>query len=321
MTFMKRTSQILAASLMVLFFLSCWGSQKQQKNIAAENKPAPTPVVEKQPIIDAHVHALKAWKPEWGQWPWPEWQPPNFLPAPATDEDLRRETFEMFKRYHIVKAVASGGALDQWRAAAPDLVVPAYQTLIAGTTPEDFAALRKGLAAGRWAVIGEVGSQYARMTPSDPRFEPFFALAEELDKPMTVHMGLGAPGNAEFRMSLGDPLLFEEALARHPKLRLCVCHAAWPFLDRMIALLYYYPQVYVDTAFIDWYLPQKEFQMYLHRLVEAGYGKRIMFGSDNMYWPESIRLAVESIESADFLTPEQKRDIFYNNAVRFFRLE
>lgn len=37
--------------------------------------------------------------------------------------------------------------------------------------------------------------------------------------------------------------------------------------------------------------------------------------------PESIRPAIESIESADFLTPEQKRDIFYNNAVRFFRLK
>ncbi|MGB9005296.1 MAG: amidohydrolase family protein [Candidatus Aminicenantales bacterium] len=60
---------------------------------------------------------------------------------------------------------------------------------------------------------------------------------------------------------------------------------------------------------------------YIRRLIEAGYGKRIMFGSDNMAWPESIRLAVESIESADFLTPEQKRDIFYNNAARFFRLE
>jgi len=40
-----------------------------------------------------------------------------------------------------------------------------------------------------------------------------------------------------------------------------------------------------------------------------------------MSWPESIRLAVKSIESADFLTPEQKQDIFYNNAVRFFRLK
>lgn len=97
--------------------------------------------------------------------------------------------------------------------------------------------------------------------------------------------------------------------------------AVWPLLDDMIALLYYYPQVYVDTGSIDWLFPRKEFHAYLRRLVEAGYGKRIMFGSDNMAWPESIRLPVESIESVDCLTPEQKRDIFNNNAVRFFRLK
>jgi len=32
-------------------------------------------------------------------------------------------------------------------------------------------------------------------------------------------------------------------------------------------------------------------------------------------------LAIEGIESASFLTQEQKRDIFYNNAIRFLRLE
>ena len=46
-----------------------------------------------------------------------------------------------------------------------------------------------------------------------------------------------------------------------------------------------------------------------------------MFGSDQMVWPEAIGLAIEGIESADFLTAEQKRDIFYNNAVRFLRLD
>jgi uncharacterized protein len=34
-----------------------------------------------------------------------------------------------------------------------------------------------------------------------------------------------------------------------------------------------------------------------------------MFGSDEMVWPETIRVAIESIESADFLSEEQKRDI------------
>jgi hypothetical protein len=46
-----------------------------------------------------------------------------------------------------------------------------------------------------------------------------------------------------------------------------------------------------------------------------------MFGSDQMVWPEGIGMASEGIESASFLTEEQKRDIFYNNAVRFLRLD
>ncbi len=40
-----------------------------------------------------------------------------------------------------------------------------------------------------------------------------------------------------------------------------------------------------------------------------------------MRWPYTIGMAIESIESADFLTDEQKRDIFYNNACRFLRLD
>jgi len=46
-----------------------------------------------------------------------------------------------------------------------------------------------------------------------------------------------------------------------------------------------------------------------------------MFGSDQMIWPDTIRIAIETIESADFLSADQKRDIFYNNAARFLRLD
>ncbi|MCH7885943.1 MAG: amidohydrolase family protein, partial [Planctomycetes bacterium] len=98
-------------------------------------------------------------------------------------------------------------------------------------------------------------------------------------------------------------------------------HAGWPMSDQMVALMWAHPQVYVDTGVINWAVPRKEFPAYLKRLVEAGFGKRIMFGSDQMVWPESIGMAIEGIESAPFLTIEQKRDIFYNNAVRFFRLK
>lgn len=40
-----------------------------------------------------------------------------------------------------------------------------------------------------------------------------------------------------------------------------------------------------------------------------------------MVWPEAIEMAVEGIESAAFLTEEEKRDVFYNNAARFLGLD
>jgi predicted TIM-barrel fold metal-dependent hydrolase len=53
----------------------------------------------------------------------------------------------------------------------------------------------------------------------------------------------------------------------------------------------------------------------------SGFGDRLMFGSDQMIWPESITLAVEGVDSATFLSPEQKRAIFHDNAARFLKLE
>jgi len=98
-------------------------------------------------------------------------------------------------------------------------------------------------------------------------------------------------------------------------------HGGWPYLQETIALLFMYPQVYTDLGAIDWALPRSEFHAYLGALMRAGFGKRLLFGSDQMYWPEAIGMAVDAIDSATFLTPTEKRDIFYGNAVRFLQLE
>ena len=76
-----------------------------------------------------------------------------------------------------------------------------------------------------------------------------------------------------------------------------------------------YAMIWMDVG-----LPRPHFHSYLRRLVEAGFGKRIMFGSDQNIWPEAIPIALEAVESAEFLTAEDKRDILYNNAARFLRL-
>jgi predicted TIM-barrel fold metal-dependent hydrolase len=91
-------------------------------------------------------------------------------------------------------------------------------------------------------------------------------------------------------------------------------------LDEMIALLFHHPQVYCDIAVLNWLIPKKEFHHYLQRIVESGFGDRVMYGSDQMMWPDAIPMSVQWVEEAEFLSESQKRDIFYNNAKRFLRL-
>jgi uncharacterized protein len=191
----------------------------------------------------------------------------------------------------------------------------------------DTAELRRLVREHKVAVFAEISAQYRGLSPDDPALEPYFALAEALDVPVGVHMGEGPPGGpnvegySQYRVRLGDPLLLEEVLIRHPKLRLYVMHYGSPYVDHMIALMFSYPQVYVDIAQNDWGFPRRLFHQQLKRLVDAGFGKRILFGSDQMVWPQTIGLAIQTVQSADFLSEAQKRDILHDNAARFLRLD
>jgi hypothetical protein len=273
------------------------------------------------PVIDMHFHTM--------------WEEPNanasrrFAPV-ATPEEMRRRNVAALDRNHVVKAVASGDQLDRYRDELgkrllpgilfPDLSVAANK----GSIEPSPAVLRQMHKDGKLAVLAEFGPQYLGLEPGSPRLEPYWALAEELDIPVGIHMGLGPRGAAnkgapEYRMRLSNPLLLEDVLVRHPKLRVYVCHAGWPFINELLGLLYAHPQVYIDVAVINWVLPEAEFHAYLRRIVDAGFSDRIMFGSDNMTRPESIDLAVTGT-SAPFLSDDQTRDILCRNAAKFLRL-
>ena len=278
----------------------------------------------KPPIIDMHLHAFRLddGKP-------PAVNPVTGRPSTArTSADLRDSSLAALERYNIVKAVASGPpeTVGQWHAAAPDRIIVGVHVDEANPLP-DLAKLRAEIQAGRVQVLGELALQYRGMAPNDTSLEPYYALAEEMDIPVGIHTGIAPPGTPydpccpNFRVTLGNPILVEEVLVRHPQLRLYLMHGGAPYLQETKAIMSVYPQVYVDLATIDWILPREEFHSYLRELVIAGFGKRLFFGSDQMVWPEAIGMAVEGIESADFLTKEEKRDIFYNNAVRFLRLD
>ena len=56
-------------------------------------------------------------------------------------------------------------------------------------------------------------------------------------------------------------------------------------------------------------------------VLQAGFEKRIMYGTDLLVWPKLLETSIGVIENANYLSFDQKRDIFFNNAVRFFRLD
>jgi predicted TIM-barrel fold metal-dependent hydrolase len=226
-------------------------------------------------------------------------------------------------RYNIVLGIASGDleTVDQLRKAAPERIWAGPSSGIPGLDIEKLRALYK---SGRLRIMGEVTAQYRGLSPSDSILDPYFALADSLDVPVCIHTGMSFPGitqsSPKFRVSLGNPLLLEEMLNRHPRLRVWLAHMGWPFLEETIGILNVYPQVYVDTSAMDWLWPREGFISYLSELIKSGFAKRIMFGSDQMTWPDAIGIAVEAIDKADFLSAEQNRDILYNNAARFLRL-
>ena len=184
----------------------------------------------------------------------------------------------------------------------------------------DIDDLHKDYESGTFLGVGELAPLYFGISIDDPLLEPYFQIAEDFDLPVLIHLqGIGGPIES-FRIRTGHPELLEEVLRRHPTVRVFLENSGFPFFDETMSLMYMFPQVYGDLSTFTWIVPRPVFYDYFERLIGAGLDKRLMFGSDQMVWPEVIGDAIAAIESAPFLNPEQRRDIFYNNAARFLRM-
>jgi predicted TIM-barrel fold metal-dependent hydrolase len=250
--------------------------------------------------------------------------PPKLNPPPSQareDQDILSITLQQMEKYNIVKAVVSDENLEdvyKWKASAPSkfLAGCAFFSIDAA----DSILFRKEFEAKRLQVMGEIGVQYDGMAANDTALESYYALAAEFDVPVLIHCeGIGG-GNHKFDLTAGNPLALQEVLIKYPNLRIYLENAGWPYFEEATALMYRYPNVYADLSTITWIIPEAAFYRYLEALIENGLGERLMYGSDQMVWPEAIGIGIERILKADFLSIEQKRNIFYNNAARFLRL-
>lgn len=264
------------------------------------------------PIIDVHMHG----------------GPARSSSHYSNDGEFLQYTLAEMERFGVVLALTSvrhaERYAERWRTADPERLVVGPQ-LTWDTPWPDTVLARREYAAGRFGVMGEVGYVYLGLPPTDARVEALFALAHEFDVPVAAHIGrrraeARPPGCCpDFNDDYGDPALLRPILDRYPGLGLYLLHVGGvdSYFENAIALMRDYPNVYADMSVIAMRAPREVFYANLRRLMREGLLERIMFGSDG---PEFIAPHVEAFEAIPFLTEQQRRGIFYENAARFLRL-
>ncbi len=283
-----------------------------------------------EPIINTHMHAAR---------------------LEMDDANYRNQVLAEMDAHNISKALLhlnEASDVEDWVHAAPGrfLAGPAFpcwqneegqQQICSwnGGNWPDIAWLRENYENGTLSIMGEMLFIYAGITPTDSRMDDYWALAAEFDIPVAIHINRGPPPNTpsrptgccpNFDADLGNPELLRPVLKKHPKLRIILQHAGFPafpdlgdidYLEETFALMRDYPNVYADMTALNSVPPPPVHTAAVRLFQERGYIDRLMMGTDN--WDAAP--IIDRYEGFDFLSPEQKRGILYENAVRFLRLE
>ena len=139
-----------------------------------------------------------------------------------------------------------------------------------------------------------------RFYPMDDCMERIYSICEEYHKPIIFHSGMSAAPDALSKYA--EPKLFEELAYLHPKLKFCLAHFGWPWIQETCMLMLKYPNVYADTALLyfdnapEFYAQSFTVDMGRH-WIDRSLRHQIMFGSDDPRL-EMIRMK-KAIEKLD----------------------
>jgi predicted TIM-barrel fold metal-dependent hydrolase len=249
--------------------------------------------------------------------------------TPPRSDAFKQSLLDGFAAFHLQRAVVSGPAEAAIAAAAlaPGMLLVGVADGAGSHLPPP-AEFAMSVQRQRIAVLGELDGAWDGEPLTATRLEEYFSIAESSGTLVAVFTGVAPPRTVDrfphYRVPLGRPSAIEPVLARHPRLRVYLMQAGWPFLEDTIAFMHVHPDVYADIGNLSANpaIPLDEFRAYLGALMRAGLGKRLMFGSglDVTEWATGIGPMVKSIEDAPFLSPSERADIFFGNAARLLSL-
>jgi uncharacterized protein len=270
-------------------------------------------------ILDVHLHA------------WPsEGMSACFAPrAPATsDKRGFKDTLAQMHKLGISQGVLSGpdDVTAEWCRRAPGRFIAFWYPAVNLVDPEEEAAhFAEAVDTQGFRGLGELIMQYDGLAVDDERFYPLYRVCAERHLPVLCHTGLNGPNwprwAPSFRVSLGNPLLFENVLAEFPDLVIVLCHMSYPFTEQAAYMLYAHANIYMDIATVNWILGRAGFYRLLQQVVETVGPDKILFGTDQMNLPDKIPIAVSAIQEAPFLSKEDKRKILGDNARKLLGID
>ena len=156
-----------------------------------------------------------------------------------------------------------------------------------------------------------------KFDPNASFMEPIYALCEKENKPIIFHAGLSWEPDALSKYA--HPLAFEEIAIRHPKLRMCLAHFAWPWVREMVMLMIKYPNVYTDTSLLYVDSPEEQMQELFTKDMgpmwfERCFPRQVMFGSNGpRFRAFKLKRALDKVPMREFA----RENLYYKNALRF----
>ncbi|ULC57943.1 amidohydrolase family protein [Flaviramulus sp. BrNp1-15] len=277
-----------------------------------------------QPIIDTHFHITKGFKDE------------EMYNQRKVDIDSAKLDWviEDFNKNNVV-LVLGGGTLKYANMYAKadkrfwaGLVFPCTKTVEQDEPcDKEFfneTELREIYNTGNLKILGESMFNYYGVPPTDERLAPYWKIAEEFNIPIGIHADNGPPlerVNKEERPNynpvFANPELLKPILEKHPKLKIYLMHYGGGYSEQSLELMKLYPQIYCDISAVSLFAPKQIWEPQVKRLFNEGLGDRLMFASDYF---GTLRENIEIIYNLDWLTDEQKKAIYYDNAVKFLGL-
>lgn len=184
--------------------------------------------------------------------------------------------------------------------------------------------LRELYKKGEFKSLGESMFNYYGIPPNDKRLEPYWKVAEELNIPVGIHADTGPrpervnkEERPNYNPEYANPALLKPILEKHPNLKLYLMHYGGGYSEQSLELMKLYPQIYCEISAVSMFAPKKVWEPRVKKLFDEGLGDRLMFASDYF---GTVRKNIEIIFELEWLTEQQKRDIYYNNAARFLNL-